>query len=133
MSRRPLKKRALSRKIPISRSALRREKTVPGALPSRDEVLAFLSGGPAPNGLKPPPRVTKRNVARAFGVKGDKKSELKPLIKDLEVDGAITRGRKVFYRPRAKMPEIGVHRLAAGDDEHHCAENQQGFARAGVD
>ena len=105
MSRRPLKKRALSHKIPISRSAPRREKTVPGALPSRDEVLAFLSGGPAPNGLKPPPRVTKRDVARAFGVKGDKKSELKLLIKDLEVHGAITRGRKVLQR-QGRLPAM---------------------------
>ena len=40
-------------------------------------------------------------MARAFGVKGAAKSELKLLIKDLESDGAITRGRKVLQRKGA--------------------------------
>ena len=33
-----------------------------GALPSRDELLAFLSGEAAPNGEKPAGRVTKRRL-----------------------------------------------------------------------
>jgi ribonuclease R len=77
------------------------------APPSRDEVLAFLSGAPAPSGVKPPARVTKRDVARAFGVKGAAKSELKLLLKDLEADGAVTRGRKVLQR-RGAMPAMLV-------------------------
>ena len=30
------------------------------------------------------------------------------------------------------MPEVGVHRLAAGDDQHHRAEDEQRFAKSGV-
>ena len=35
-------------------------------------------------------------------------------------------------RPRAEMSEVGVHRLAAGDDQHHRAEDHQRFARPGA-
>jgi hypothetical protein len=69
------------------------------ALPSRDEVLAFLSGAPAPNGVKPPARVTKRDVARAFGVKGAARTELKLLIKALET--APSRAAARFCDARA--------------------------------
>ena len=65
-----------------------------GALPSRDELLAFLSGQAAPNGAKPAPRVTKRGVARAFGVKGEDKGALKALLKDLEAEGARRKRRQ---------------------------------------
>ena len=32
-------------------------------------------------------------------------------------------------RPRAEMAEIGIHRLAAGDDQHQRAEDQQRLAQ----
>ena len=35
-------------------------------------------------------------------------------------------------RPRAEMPEVGVHRLAAGDDQHQGAEDQQRLAKSRV-
>jgi hypothetical protein len=50
------------------------------ALPSREELIAFIGGEAAPNGEKPPARVTKRDIARAFGVKGEAKAELMVLI-----------------------------------------------------
>ncbi len=78
-----------------------------GALPSREQLLAFLSGAPAPNGVRPPAKVTKRDVARAFGVAGDKRGELKLMLKDLENDGAIVRGRKVLHR-QGRLPAMVV-------------------------
>ena len=83
-------------------------------LPSRDELLAFLSGAPAPSGVKPPARVSKRDVARAFGVKGDARIELKSLIKELESDGAIVRGRKVLQR-RGRLPAMVVADIVERD------------------
>ena len=35
-------------------------------------------------------------------------------------------------RPGAEMPEVRVHGLAAGDDQHQRAENQQRLAQAGA-
>jgi ribonuclease R len=75
------------------------------ALPSRDELLAYIGGQTAPDGRKPPPRITKREIARAFGVRNDGKSDLKLLIKDLEADGAIKRGRKTLQR-QGRLPAL---------------------------
>ncbi len=85
-----------------------------GALPSRDELLAFISGEAAPSGEKPTGRVTKREIARAFGVKGEARNELKLLIKDLEADGAVTRGRKTLVR-QGRLPAMVVAEIVARD------------------
>ena len=78
-----------------------------GALPSREELIAFIGGAPAPNGEKAPARVTKRDIARAFGVKGEAKAELKLLIRDLQNEGAIARGRKAL-QVQGRLPSIVV-------------------------
>ena len=74
-------------------------------MPSREALLAFLSGAPAPNGLKAPARVSKRDVARAFNVKGEDRAALKTLLKDLQNDGAVTRGRKTLSR-QGQLPAM---------------------------
>ncbi len=74
-------------------------------MPSREELIAFISGAPAPNGEKAPAKVTKRDIARAFGVKGEAKAELKLLIKDLQNEGAIGRGRKAL-QIQGRLPAI---------------------------
>ena len=85
-----------------------------GALPSREELIAFIGGAPAPNGEKPPARVTKRDIARAFGVKGEAKAELKLLLKDLQNEGAIARGRKAL-QVQGRLPAIVVADVAERD------------------
>ena len=82
-----------------------------GALPSREELIAFIGGAPAPNGDKAPQRVTKRDIARAFGVKGEAKAELKLLIRDLQNEGAIERGRKTLTA-QGRLPAIVVADVA---------------------
>ena len=77
------------------------------ALPSREELIAFIGGEAAPNGEQPPARVTKRDIARAFGVKGEAKADLKLLIKDLQNEGAIARGRKAL-QVKGRLPAIVV-------------------------
>jgi ribonuclease R len=76
-------------------------------LPSREELIAFISGEPAPRRERPPGRVTKRDIARAFGVKGEAKAELKLLIKDLQAEGAIARGRKSL-EVAGRLPSLVV-------------------------
>ena len=75
------------------------------ALPSRDELLAFIAGEAAPAGANKPMRVAKREIARAFAVTGEQKSQLKAMIKDLQADGAITRGRKTLA-PQGRLPAL---------------------------
>ena len=86
---------------------------VAGGLPSREEVVAFLaSGGGAAGGG--PKRITKRDVARAFGVKGENKGALKALLKTLETEGAIVRGRKVLAR-QGDLPAMVVAEIVERD------------------
>ena len=84
------------------------------ALPSREELIAFIGGAPAPNGEKPPARVTKRDIARAFGVTGEAKADLKLLLKDLQNEGAIARGRKTL-QAQGRLPAIVVADVAERD------------------
>ena len=84
------------------------------ALPSREELIAFIGGEAAPNGERPPARVTKRDIARAFGVKGGAKTELKLLIKDLQAEGAVAHGRKALTI-QGRLPSLVVADIAERD------------------
>jgi ribonuclease R len=84
------------------------------ALPSREEVMAFIGGAAAPNGERAPARVTKRDIARAFGVKGEAKAELKLIIKDLQAEGAVARGRKALT-VQGRLPSLVVADIAEVD------------------
>jgi len=69
--------------------------------------MAYIGGALAPNGERAPARVTKRDIARAFGVKGEAKAELKLLIKDLQAEGAVARGRKALT-VEGRLPSLVV-------------------------
>src|ERR1700760_3600550 len=108
---------------PLQNQKIRRrsESAVHGAvearaatLPSREEVIAFIGGAPAPNGERAPARVSKRDIARAFGVKGEAKAELKLLIKDLQAEGAVAHGRKALT-VEGRLPSLVVADIAEKD------------------
>jgi len=85
------------------------------ALPTREELLAFLAGKPAPNGVLPPARVGKRDIARAFGIHGDEaRTALKLLLKDLENEGEVRRGRKMLSR-QGRLPAMVVADIVERD------------------
>ena len=75
--------------------------------PSREQLLAFIAGEPSPTGARPSPHVTKREIARAFRVKGDARGELKSVLRDLESEGAVKRGRKVLSK-QGRLPAMLV-------------------------
>src|SRR5271154_1276643 len=76
--------------------------------------MAFIGGAPAPNGEPAPARVTNRDIARAFGVKGEAKAELKLLIRDLQAEGAVARGRKAL-QVHGRLPSLVVADIAERD------------------
>ena len=65
-------------------------------LPSREALLAFIAENPGKAG--------KREIARAFGIKGNGKIALKRILKDLATDGAVTKTRKKLSTPGALPP-----------------------------
>ncbi len=84
-----------------------RIKSVP--LPSKQEVLEFIRSSPG--------HVGKRELARAFGLHGGDKIALKALLKELEVDGAIERGRKRRFARPGTLPEVTVIEVTGTDSD----------------
>nr|WP_245415222.1 ribonuclease R [Hoeflea marina] len=70
-----------------------------GDMPDRAAILVFVTENPD--------RATKRDIAKAFGLKGDTRIELKQILQELEQEGLIERHRKVLTRPGA-LPAVTV-------------------------
>ncbi len=60
--------------------------------------------------------MAKRDIAKAFGIKGDGKIELKRLLKELESDGALVRKRR-SYREADKLPPVSILTILAPDSQ----------------
>jgi len=67
-----------------------------GKLPSKQEILDFLQGSSD--------RAGKREIARAFGVKGGDRVALKELLRDMADDGLIAGSRRKLHRPGVLPP-----------------------------
>lgn len=70
-----------------------------GDLPDRETILRFLGENPD--------RASKRDIAKAFGLKGDTRAELKDLLRELEDEGLVERDRKMLRRP-GTLPAVTV-------------------------
>ena len=82
-----------------------------GRVPTRDELLAFIRESATPVG--------KREIARAYGLKGDQRIELKELLRDLRDTGEIAADRaKTFKDPKA-LTEIAVLEIVKVDEDGH--------------
>lgn len=73
-------------------------------IPTQDDILKFIASSPEPAG--------KREIARAFGLSGQEKIELKLLLKDMENDGLIDRGAGRDYHRGGGLPKVTVIRVA---------------------
>jgi ribonuclease R len=74
--------------------------------PSREEVLAFISREREMAGERTPAKIGKREIARAFNIKGSDKIALKRLLKELEQEGAVERKRKTLTKPGLLPPVV---------------------------
>ena len=83
-----------------------RSRPQPG-LPSRQQILDFIAGSEEPAG--------KREIARAFGLKGQEKIQLKALLKDMAEEGLIDGNRSAFHR-MGGVPRVTVLRVVDTDD-----------------
>ncbi len=71
-----------------------------GGVPSREEILAFLADNPG--------KTSKREIGRAFGVKGDDRIPLKQLLKAMTEDGLIARDEAKNLRRTDELPPVTV-------------------------
>src|SRR5262249_26392357 len=98
-SRRPMRRKAPPGPPKQPKSVGRRQAREAG-LPSREEILRFVQESAAPVG--------KREIARAFNVKGDDRIALRRLIRDIEQSGAVVRGKHRRLAEPGALPEMAV-------------------------
>ena len=79
-----------------------------GAIPPRDVLMRFISENPD--------RASKREIAKAFGLKGEHRVELKALLRELEQDGLVEKKRKSLVRPGA-LPPVTVLDITTRDKD----------------
>lgn len=79
-----------------------------GGLPTKGEILDFIKGAQE--------KVGKREIARAFGIKGSARIELKRLLAELSREGAIT-GLRKEVRARGALPPVSVLEIVGRDED----------------
>ncbi|MFZ1467965.1 MAG: ribonuclease R [Paracoccaceae bacterium] len=79
-------------------------------LPSKDQIRQWIAENP---GL-----TSKRDIAKAFGLKGDQRADLRRLLAELEEDGTLSKSVRRF-RPKGDLPPVALLQVlkpdAAGD------------------
>lgn len=89
----------MAKQIPPKKKKARVAKKAAAKVPTRDQVLKFLAENPQ--------RTSKRDISRAFNVKGQDKIHLKALIRDLVDEGLIEKRGKRLAELGA-LPPVSV-------------------------
>ena len=77
-------------------------------IPSKSEILDWIAENPAKGG--------KRDIARAFGIKGSDRVALKAVLRELKDQGHLEKRRK-SYREPGSLPPVAVLRIIGPDDD----------------
>ncbi len=75
-------------------------------LPGRDEILAYVAENPT--------RTSKRDIARAFKISGDRRKPFKALLRQLQQDGLLQKSRRGFTTP-GELPPVTVLNIITRD------------------
>ena len=75
-------------------------------LPTKQEILDWISEHPT--------LTAKRDIAKAFGIKGAARIDLKRMLRELENDGALEK-RKKTYRDPDRLPPVSVLQVSEID------------------
>jgi ribonuclease R len=76
-------------------------------VPSKAQILEWIAANPG--------ATSKRDIAKAFHVKGAARIDLKRVLKELEDEGHLEKRRKT-YRDPDKLPPVAVLQVLAPDD-----------------
>ncbi len=77
-------------------------------LPSREEIIAFIARERAAveSAGAVPAKIGKREISRAFGIKGAARIDLKRMLKELEAEGEVERRGKSLHKAGALPPVV---------------------------
>ena len=84
----------------------KKSKTHEPALPSREDVIAYIASADK--------KVGKREIARAFNIQGGDRIWLKQMLRDLEDEGALSRRGKRVQKP-GRLPHVVVASIKTRD------------------
>ncbi len=77
-------------------------------IPSKSEILQWISENPT--------KTAKRDIAKAFGIKGAARIDLKRLLKELQDEGKLAK-RRSSYRDAEDLPPVAVLEVLAPDTD----------------
>ncbi len=77
-------------------------------LPGRDEILEFIKSSPG--------KVGKREIARAFGIRGAERMDFNRLLASMSEEGILSGDRKRFQK-KGSLPSVTVLEVTARDDD----------------
>ena len=75
-------------------------------IPTKQEILNWISDNPT--------LTNKRDIARAFGIKGAARIDLKRILRELEAEGHLQKRNKT-YRDPDKLPPVSILQVLAPD------------------
>ncbi|WP_439154041.1 ribonuclease R [Yoonia sp.] len=76
------------------------------SIPSKSEILEWIAQNPT--------KTAKRDIAKAFGIKGAARIDLKRILKELEEAGKLTK-RRSSYRDAEDLPPVSVLEITGPD------------------
>ena len=77
--------------------------------PTKQDILNFVNQSSAPIG--------KREIAREFRIRGDDRTWLKDILKELEADGSLSRGRNRRVTQSGRLPEVAELEISHVDSD----------------
>ncbi|SPJ22987.1 ribonuclease R [Palleronia abyssalis] len=75
-------------------------------LPTKSDILRWIADNPT--------QTAKRDIARAFGIKGGARIDLKRMLKELEEEGHLEKRKKTYRDPEA-LPPVSVCEVVGPD------------------
>ncbi len=75
-------------------------------MPSKDEILQWISDNPTQS--------AKRDIAKAFGIKGAARIDLKRVLRELEAEGHLEKRRRTYRDPEG-LPPVSVLQVLPPD------------------
>ncbi|MDX8354225.1 ribonuclease R [Cognatiyoonia sp. IB215182] len=75
-------------------------------IPSKSEILSWISENPT--------KTAKRDIAKAFGIKGAARIDLKRLLRELQDEGRLAK-RRSSYRDAEELPPVAVLEIVEAD------------------
>ncbi|MFL4469448.1 ribonuclease R [Tateyamaria armeniaca] len=93
-------------------------------IPTKPEILDWIAANPT--------LTAKRDIAKAFGIKGAARIDLKRLLKELAAEGHIEKRKKTYQDPD-RLPPVSVLLVLAPDDNGDLFAQPMEWHGAGVE